>query len=141
MPASIQCACSFSDDLRWHCQWATLSAEAKVDRHIAFSATPLEFIGIINYLERILGHPAESIPRPDLGAITFRLRYRRNAKLFELQVRSETGGLNAMVDEPQLAQILSDHKSCLQAYAIAIYEGRVPIPEGYPEGYPEPRWG
>ena len=141
MPASIQCTCSVSDDLRWHCQWATLSTEAKVDRHVAFSVTPPEFIGIINYLQGILGHPAESIPRPRLGSTSIRLRYRRKAKLFELQVRGETEVLNGMVDEPQLARILSYHKSCLQAYAIAVYEGRVPIPEGYPQGYPEPHWG
>ena len=141
MPASIQCTCSLSEDIRWHCQWATLGAGAKVDRQVAFSVTPSEFIGIIDYLERVLGRPAESVPRPDLGSITIRLRYRDKPKLFELQVRAETGGLNVMIDEPQLARSLSYHKSCLQAYAVAIYEGRVPVPEGYPEGYPEPRWG
>lgn len=140
MPASIQCACNLSDDFRWHCQWATLGAEAKIDRKVAFSVTPPEFIGIINYLERIVGHPAEAVPRPDLGLLTIRLRFRQNAKLFELQVRAETGGLNVMVDEPQLVRLLDYHKSALQGYALDIYEGRVPIPEGYSEGYPEPRW-
>ena len=141
MPASIQCACTFSDDLRWHCQWGTPGVEGKIERQVAFSVTPPQFIGVINYVERILSHHAESIPRPDLGTITIRLRYRRNAKLFELRLRADAGSLNVMVDEPQLVRILNYHESCLQAYALAIYEGRVPIPKGYPEGYPEPRWG
>jgi hypothetical protein len=141
MAASIQCKCVLSNEHRWDCQWSTLSVDAKTGLPVAFSVAPSQFISIITYLERILNHHDLPIPRPDLGPTTIRLRYRRNAKLYELQVRAGAGGLNAMVDEPQLVRVLNYHKSCLQAYAVAIYEGRVPVPEGYPEGYPEPRWG
>jgi hypothetical protein len=141
VPASIQCKCSFSNEAGWHCQWATLGADAKIDRQVVFSVTPREFIDIISYLQRVVGHPAEPAAQPDLDALTLRLRYRRNAKLYECQVQSQAGGFHVMVDEPQVARILDYLKSCLQAYAVAIYEGRVPVPEGYPEGYPEPRWG
>lgn len=141
MPASIECVCHFQDDQHWHCQWTALTAEARVDRRVEFSAKPAEFIGILNYLGRVHARPAVSVPRPELEAVQLRLRYRRNAQLFELQVHSENESLRAMVDEPQLARLVRYHESCLQALAVAIYEGRVPIPEGYPDGYPEPRWG
>ena len=130
MSTSIQCACSLSEDLRWHCQWATLAPNAQVDRHVAFALRPPEFIGVIRYLEQVLGHPAESTPRPEVASVNFRLRFRHSARLYELQIHGEAGGLKAMVDKPQMAQILAYHKSCLQAFAVAIYEGRVPNPEG-----------
>lgn len=141
MPANIQCTCQLSEDFGWLCQWATLVGDSQVDRRIAFALEPRQFVAVITYLERVLGKPDESPARPDLGTTHFRLKFRRNAALYELQISGEDGGWKAMVDEPQLKRILAHHKTCLQTYALAIYEGRVPVPPGYPEGYPEPRWG
>ena len=140
MPDSVGCACSFSDDKGWHCKWVTVDARGQADKEVVFSVTPAQFVQITEHLERLLTDRSTSPPRPELDSSSLRCRYRRNAELYELRLQAEANGLHAMVDPAQLTQVLDYHKKCLQEYAIAVYEGRTPIPQGYPAGYPDPHW-
>lgn len=140
MADSINCVCQLSGGNVWHCQWAITDLQGNKEKRIAFTVTPALFVRTIQYLENVLADPGTSVPRPDLDSVSLHFRYRRNAELFELRFHTTDERLKAMVTASQLKELLDYHQLCLQEYAIAIYEGRTPIPAGYPQGYPDPHW-